>query len=141
MRAIAEGPRPFQLRAAFRSGSVPGEQLCCRSEIRQGGNIKNHVACIAVLNRPSVENRSNREAVRVGNFIGSHETRSERTEGIKRFAATPLAATFLFLPISRADIVGAVLKDKTQGLSPGYVCRFLDHDGEFAFVVDLAAGR
>ena len=118
------------------------KQRCAAAQkFNQRGNIKDHVARIAVLNRFSVENRPNREGMGVGDLIGSDEMGPERTEGIERFAATPLTATFLFLPITRADIIGAgIAQDETQGISPGYVlASFLDHDGEFAFVVDLSA--
>ena len=112
-----------------------------RNEADQFAGRKNDVGQRIVLPLLAVEDGLDFQGVGIGDFILGDEGRAERTEGVERLAAAPLAASKILLPIAGRDVVAAgVAEDVVEGVFLGGVLAGLaDDDGELAFVIDLRA--
>ena len=69
------------------------------------GDGEDHVARIALLPDSAVDGERERNRLRVGNLVGRHEPRSERTERVEALALDPLAAA-VGLPVALRHVVG-----------------------------------
>src|SRR5271165_4224238 len=72
------------------------------------GDGEDHVAGVALLPDGAVDGERERDRLRVGDLVGRHQPRPERTERVEALALHPLAAA-LGLPLALRDIVGEAI--------------------------------
>ena len=77
------------------------------------------------------------------NFVGCYQTWAERTERVESLPTILLPASFLQLPVSSADIVGArVAEYIIQSVLAGDVLALRpDDDRQLAFVIDFVTSQ
>ena len=110
-------------------------------EFNERGYVEDHVAGRPVLHHFAIQRRSNAEIIRIWNLVRRRDARSQRSERVKSFSATPLPLAPLDLPVPRADVIGAgVAQDVVERIAFGDVlASFANHDRQFTLVVNGAA--
>src|SRR6185436_7118311 len=78
---------------AWEQRRAPGEKLDKRAD------VEDHVLGAPVLHGLAVEDRLDAEGVRIGDLVRGDEAGAERSEGVKRLAAAPLATAKVLLPV------------------------------------------
>jgi hypothetical protein len=109
-------------------------------ELDEFGDAKDHFGGVGVLQGSAVDACGDSEGVRIRDFVARGEMRTDRAEGVARFAADPLLIGEL--PSAGGDVVeGHVAEDVLERV--GGTNRFpfaADDDGELSFVIDLWVG-
>ena len=119
-----------------------GQQRGAAAEkLDQGGHVENHVSRVRFLPDFAVDDGLDRQGVRVRNLIGGDEAGTEWAEGVEGFAAAPLAAAALDLPIAGAHVVTASIAEHVlERVFPGNVLAgFADDHRQLALVIHLLA--
>src|ERR1017187_8910444 len=119
-----------------------GQQCGAAAEkLDQGGDVENHVSRVRFLPDVAVDDGLDRQCIRVRNLIGGDEAGTERAERVEGFAATPLAAAALDLPIAGAHVVTASIAEPVieRVFTGNVLAGFADDHRQLALVIHLLA--
>ena len=129
-------PTPAGVPVMIRS---PGSSvIACETNDDDLGDAEDHVRGVRVLHHLAVQDRADRQRLRIGNLARRHEL-ADRQEGVERLAAHPLAVGEL--EVAPGDVVrDDVALDEVERVVDRDAARATaDHDAELGLVVDLLA--